>query len=182
MEWFLILLIPGLIVLFAVVIFNRLVRDRNHVKAGWSDIEVQLQRRHDLIPNLVDAVRAYADYERATMQAVTELRSQSDEVRAPAAKARIEQQLRSGLDRLLAVAEDYPDLKANRNFLDLQRDLTDTENKLQYARRFYNGAVRAFNTRVESFPDLLVARTMKFEPAEFFDADADAAAVPEVSL
>lgn len=168
--------------IYGVVIFNRLVRDRNHVKAGWSDIEVQLQRRHDLIPNLVDAVRAYADYERATLQAVTELRRQSDQVQAPAAKARIEQQLRVGLDRLLAVAEDYPDLKANRNFLELQRDLSDTEDKLQYARRFYNGAVRALNTRVESFPDLLVARVMNFEQAEFFDADDDAAAVPEVQL
>lgn len=182
MSMTIVLLVVTAVALYGIVIYNRLVRDRNHVKAGWSDIDVQLQRRHDLIPNLVDAVKAYADYERATLQAVTELRSQSQQVSSPAARARIEQQLRVGVDRLLAVAEDYPDLKANRNFLDLQRDLSDTEDKLQYARRFYNGAVRAFNTRLESFPDLLVARVMRFEQAEFFDADDDAAAVPEVRL
>lgn len=182
MTMTIVLLVVAAVALYGIVIYNRLVRDRNHVKAGWSDIDVQLQRRHDLIPNLVDAVKAYADYERATLQAVTELRNQSAQVSAPAAKARIEKQLSAGLGRLLAVAEDYPDLKANRNFLDLQRDLSDTEDKLQYARRFYNGAVRAFNTRIESFPDLLVAHIMRFEQAEFFDADDDAAAVPEVRL
>ncbi len=167
---------------WAILIFNRLVRDRNHTKAGWSDIDVQLQRRHDLIPKLVDAVRGYADYERATMTAVTELRRQSDQTTHPARKARIEKELRIGVDRLLAVAEDYPDLKANRSFLDLQNELSDTEDKLQYARRFYNGAVRIYNTRIETFPDLFVARTLGFEAAEFFDAEDDAAAVPTVDL
>jgi len=172
----------GALALAGIVIFNRLVRDRNHVRAGWSDIDVQLQRRHDLIPQLVDAVRAYADYERATMTAVTELRQQSEKTEAPAQKARIEKQLGIGIDRLLAIAEDYPDLKANRSFLDLQRELSDTEDKLQYARRFYNGAVRSLNTRIESFPDLLVAQTFGFKQAEFFDADDEAAAVPKVDL
>ncbi len=143
---------------------------------------MQLQRRHDLIPKLVDAVRAYADYERATLTAVTELRRRSEQTTHPAQKARIEAQLRTGVDRLLAVAEDYPDLKASRNFLDLQDELADTENKLQYARRFYNGAVRAFNTRLQSFPDLIVARLLGFSDAEFFDADEGTSAVPAVRL
>lgn len=177
-----ILIVTIALALAGVIIFNRLVRDRNHVRAGWSDIDVQLQRRHDLIPQLVDAVRAYADYERATMTAVTELRQQSDSASGLAQKARIEKQLGIGVDRLLAVAEDYPDLKANRSFLDLQQELSDTEDKLQYARRFYNGAVRSLNTRIESFPDLVIARTFGFQQAEFFDADDDAAAVPKVAL
>lgn len=175
------LVLAGLAV-WGVLIFNRLVRDRNHTKAGWSDIDVQLQRRHDLIPKLVDAVRAYADYERATMTAVTELRSRSEQTAQPAQKAAIEKQLSIGVDRLLAIAEDYPDLKANRSFLDLQEELVDTEDKLQYARRYYNGAVRAYNTRLQSFPDLIVARLLAFHDAEFFDAEDDSAAVPDVDF
>ena len=160
--------------LWLAFVYNRLVRDRHRVEAGWSDIGVQLQRRHDLLPKLIDAVRAYADYEQATMTAVTELRTQSDREDHPAQKARIEDQLRIGVDRLLAVAEDYPDLKANRNFLDLQQQITDTENKLQYARRYYNGAVRAYNTRLNSFPDYTIARPLHYLEAEYFEADQDA--------
>ncbi|NNF52584.1 MAG: LemA family protein [Gammaproteobacteria bacterium] len=177
-----ILIVGAALALAAIVIFNRLVRDRNHVRAGWSDIDVQLQRRHDLIPQLVEAVRAYADYERATLTAVTELRLQSDQTKNLAQKARIEKQLSIGVDRLLAVAEDYPDLKANRSFLDLQKELSDTEDKLQYARRFYNGAVRSLNTRIESFPDLVIARMFGFTQAEFFDAEDEAASVPKVEM
>lgn len=180
-ETLLILALLGLAV-WAVLIFNRLVRDRNRTRAGWSDIDVQLQRRHDLIPRLVEAVRAYADYERATMTAVTELRRRSEETDRPAAKARLEDELARGIDRLLAVAESYPDLKANRNFLDLQEQLVDTEDKLQYARRFYNGAVRDLNTRIQSFPDLIVARTLGFREAEYFDAEAGTEDAPAVKL
>jgi LemA protein len=180
-ETVLIVVFLGLAV-WAVVIFNRLVRDRNRTRAGWSDIDVQLQRRHDLIPRLVEAVRAYADYERATLTAVTELRRQSEQTERPAARARIEDELGHGIDRLLAVAESYPDLKADRNFLDLQEQLVDTEDKLQYARRFYNGAVRDLNTRIQSFPDLVVARTLGFREAEYFDAEAGAEAAPAVKL
>lgn len=177
-----ILIVLAGLAVWAIVIFNRLVRDRNHTRAGWSDIDVQLQRRHDLIPRLVEAVRAYADYERATMTAVTELRRRSEQTAQPAQKARIEAELRAGVDRLLLVAEDYPDLKASQNFLELQKELVDTEDKLQYARRFYNGAVRAFNTRLQSFPDLIVARLLAFSEAEFFDAEDGSAAVPVVKL
>ena len=180
-ETLVIIVLLGLAV-WAVVIFNRLVRDRNRTRAGWSDIDVQLQRRHDLIPRLVQAVRAYADYERATLTAVTELRRRSEETHRPAAKARLEDELARGIDRLVAVAESYPDLKADRNFLDLQEQLVDTEDKLQYARRFYNGAVRDLNTRIQSFPDLIVARSLGFREAEYFDAEAGTEAAPAVRL
>jgi LemA protein len=167
---------------WAVVIFNQLVRSRNQVRSGWSDIDVQLQRRHDLVPQLVEAVKGYASYERATLEAVTTLRQQSAAARGPAQKAQLESAMQNGLQKLLALAEDYPDLKANQNFLKLQHQLTEVEDHLQYARRFYNGAVRLLNTRIESFPDLLVARLFNFRAAEFFDADDNAAAAPTVEL
>ena len=168
---------------WAVYVYNRLIRDRNQVRAAWSDIDVQLTRRHDLVPRLVDAVRAYADYERATLTAVTELRSRAEASESLRDKARLEDQMEAGLHRLIALAESYPELKADSNFLQLQRDLVDTEDQLQYARRFYNGAVRIYNTRIESFPDLLVARPFAFRPAEFFAVDeAEVRAVPQVEL
>jgi LemA protein len=168
--------------LWGVWIFNRLIRYRNRTQAGWSDIDVQLQRRHDLIPRLVDAVRGYASYERATLEAVTALRSLSRSAQGLTEKARLEQQIEAGTHRLLALAEAYPELKANRNFLDLQKQLTEVEDHLQYARRFYNGAVRQLNTRIESFPDLLVARAFGFRPAEFFRTDDEARAPVHVAL
>lgn len=171
LEYILVSIVLAVLGAWGIAIYNRLVRDRNNVAAGWSDIGVQLQRRHDLIPKLVAAVRAYADYEQATMSAVTELRVQSEREDDRARKARIEQQLRIGLDRLLAVAENYPDLKANQGFLDLQEQISATEEKLQYARRFYNGAVRLYNTRLQSFPDSFVAGWLGFAQAEYFEAD-----------
>ena len=167
---------------WGIFVFNRLVRDRNRTRAGWSDIDVQLQRRHDLVPRLVEAVRAYADYERATLAAVTELRHRSEQTDDPGTKAALEDRLAKGIDRLLAVAESYPDLKASRNFLDLQEELVDTEDKLQYARRFYNGAVRSLNTRIQSFPDLIVARALGFREAAYFDAEAGAEETPAVKF
>lgn len=181
MEALLLILSIGLVV-WAIFIYNRLVRYRNRTGAGWSDIDVQLQRRHDLIPRLVEAVRAYADYERATLTTVTELRRQSEQTDRPAVKAELEERLVKGIDRLLALAESYPDLKASENFLDLQEQLVDTEDKLQYARRFYNGAVRDLNTRIQSFPDLIVARAFGFREAEYFDAEAGSGTPPRVTL
>jgi LemA protein len=172
----------GAAALWGIWIFNRLIRYRNRTRAGWSDIDVQLQRRHDLIPRLVEAVRGYAGYERATLEAVTELRSSSRDARALPEKARLEEQIEAETRRLLALAEAYPELKANRNFLDLQKQLTEVEDHLQYARRFYNGAVRQLNTRIESFPDLLVARAFGFRPAEFFRTDDEARAPVRVAL
>jgi LemA protein len=163
-------------------IFNQLVKDRNQVKNAWSDIDVQLRRRHDLIPQLVSAVKAYADYERATLTAVTELRDRSDAAAQLSEKARLEDAIEQSLHRLIVVAEDYPDLKADANFRQLQDALRDVEDHLQYARRFYNGAVRILNTRIESFPHLLLAGALKFEPAEFFFAEADERNPPKVQV
>jgi LemA protein len=178
-----ILTVAALLAGWAVVMFNRLVRDRNQVRAAWSDIDVQLTRRHDLVPRLVDAVRAYADYERATLTAVTELRARAEAAGRLRDKARLEDEMQAGLHRLIALAESYPELKADGNFLQLQRDLVETEDHLQYARRFYNGAVRVYNTRIETFPDMLVAKPFAFSPAEFFAVDdAEARAAPRVEL
>ena len=152
-------------------IYNRLVSDRNQVKNAWSDIDVQLARRHDLVPQLVAAVRGYADYEQATMTAVTELRSKSAAAERLADRAALEDAMEAGLHRLIAVQEAYPELKADQNFRALQQSLTEVEDHLQYARRFYNGSVRIFNTRIESFPHLLLARPLGFEAGEFFEAD-----------
>jgi LemA protein len=173
-----------LIVLLAggIWIFNRLVKDRNQVRNAWSDIDVQLRRRHDLVPQLVNAVKAYADYEKATLTAVTVLRTRSEAASHLPEKAALEDAMESGLHRLVAVAEDYPDLKADENFLQLQESLLEVEDHLQYARRFYNGAVRIFNTRIESFPHLLLARPLKFVAAEFFEAGADERVAPAVEL
>jgi LemA protein len=155
-------------------LYNRLVRSRNLVSNAWSDIDVQLVRRHDLVPQLVEAVKAYAGYERATLEAVTELRAQSMGAITRPQQAAIEDALSEGVNKLIVVAEDYPDLKADQNFRDLQNQLTEVENHLQHARRFYNGAVRDHNIRVASFPDLVVARLFGFSRAEFFAAEAEA--------
>jgi len=169
-------------VVFA-VLYNRLVRDRNRVDAAWSDIDVQLQRRHDLVPRLVEAVGQYASYERATLEAVTALRDTASRAAGVEKRGELEAQLGERLARLVAVAEDYPDLKASGNFLDLQAELVETENYLQFARRFYNGAVRALNTRIESVPHNLLAAVFGFEQREFFQKRSDDVAnVPLVDL
>lgn len=171
------------VTLWAVWVFNRLVRDRNQVRAAWSDIDVQLTRRHDLVPQLVRAVQAYASHERSTLAAVTELRERAEAATMLAEKARLEDRMAAGIRRLIALAEAYPELKADGNFLQLQRDLVELEDHLQYARRFYNGAVRLYNTRVQSVPQLLVARPCGFREAEFFAVDeAEVRAAPRVEL
>jgi len=149
-----------------VVLYNRLVRSRNRVDTAWSDIDVQLQRRHDLIPNLVQAVDQYAGYERATLEAVTELRAEAMRVTDIDARGKAEEELSSGVQRLIALAENYPDLKANENFLNLQNQLVETENYLQFARRYYNGSVRDYNTMTETVPSNLVARSFKLGSVE----------------
>lgn len=170
--------LPGLLLtaLFAwgVIIYNRLVRDRNRVLAAWSDIAVQLKLRHDLLPKLIDAVKRYAAYEQATLSAISELRSRSEHTTALAEKGHLESALGTGIYHLLAVAEQYPELKANQNFLALQRDISAVEDHFQYARRYYNGAVRNLNTRIDSFPDLLVARLFGFRQQEYFELESAA--------
>jgi LemA protein len=168
---------------FCIWLYNRLVADRNQVSAAWSDIDVQLKRRHDLIPQLVRCIKAYTEFEQATLLAVTELRSQSEQAPRLPDKAALEDALEQRLHRVSVVAEDYPDLKADQNFRQLQSQLADTENQLQYARRFYNGAVRIYNTRIQSFPHFLLARPLGFAEAEFFEVDESAERLaPQVEI
>ena len=166
-----------------VILYNRLVRSRNRVDTAWSDIDVQLQRRHDLIPNLVTAVDQYARYERATLEAVTQLRAEAKRMTDVEDLGRIEEQLSDGIRRLIAVAEDYPDLKANENFLKLQSELAETENYLQFARRYYNGSVRDYNTMTQTVPSNFVASLFGFDVRKFFQKSSDDAAnVPLVEF
>ncbi len=166
-----------------IILYNRLIRSRNRVETAWSDIDVQLQRRYDLVPQLVKAVDQYAKYERATLEAITELRSRAKQARDIGERGELEQQLGNNIERLIAIAEKYPDLKANENFLNLQNELVQTENYLQFARRYYNGSVRDYNTMTEAVPSNVVARAFHFEPRSFFQKSADDAAnVPLVNL
>lgn len=168
------------LVIWMITIYNLLIQDRTRVLTAWSDIDVQLKRRHDLIPKLVDAVKQYASYESATLAAVTELRVESERMDKISDKGRLESELGVKLHALLAIAEDYPELKANQGFLDLQYNLTDVESHIQYARRYYNGAVRNLNVRIDSFPDMFVAKLFRFKPAQFFElTDLDERNVPE---
>jgi LemA protein len=153
--------------------FNGLVRLRNQVRTAWADIDVQLQRRHDLVPQLVATVQGYAGHEHALLEAVTALRSQAMVQAAPTQLGELENALQLALGRLFALKEAYPDLKASENFLQLQRDLVAVEEQLQYARRFYNGAVRDYNDGTQRFPDTLVARAFGFGGMEFFQARED---------
>jgi LemA protein len=155
--------------------FNRLVHDRNLVAQAFADIDVQLKRRADLVPQLVEAVRAYAAYERQTLQAVTELRARAAAEAAlggpSAARFGAERELGASLQKLVLLQENYPGLRADENFRDLAARLVEVENQLQYARRFYNGAVKQFLTRLQTFPDLIVARLFAFREAAFFETD-----------
>ncbi|MDH3431923.1 MAG: LemA family protein [Gammaproteobacteria bacterium] len=161
---------------FGAILYNRLVRSRNRVDTAWSDIDVQLQRRHDLIPRLVAAVDQYAKYERATLAAVTELRAEAMRVTDIDARSKAEDDLSSGVQRLIALAENYPDLKANENFLKLQHQLVETENYLQFARRYYNGSVRDYNTMTGTVPSNLIANVFDFTERSFFQKSSDDAA------
>jgi len=165
-----------LIAVVGVVIYNRLIRGRNRVDTAWSDIDVQLQRRHDLIPRLVTAVDQYAKYERATLEAVTELRVEAMQQADVRSRGKVEEKLSVGIERLIALAENYPDLKANENFLSLQNELVETENYLQFARRYYNGSVRDYNTMTESVPSNIVANLFDFSERDFFQKSSDDAA------
>jgi LemA protein len=162
-------LILAVIAVWIVFAYNRLVRLRNQVRTAWADIDVQLTRRHDLVPQLVSAVRGYASHEQTVLQAVTDLRSQALSLQSPTKLGEVETALEQALTRVLALKEAYPDLKASENFSQLQRDLVKVEETLQYARRFYNGAVKEYVTRIESFPDLLIARPLGFRPMPFFE-------------
>ena len=178
----LLLVILAALLAWAVVLFNRLVRLRNQVRTAWADIDVQLTRRHDLVPSLVAAVKGYAGHESEVLERATALRTQATTVKALAQLGDVETALGQALDRVVALQEAYPDLKANQNFSQLQRDLVDVEEQLQYARRFYNGAVRDYNDGVQRVPDLFVARACGFQAAEFFQADDARRAAVKVEL
>lgn len=156
----------------AIVLFNGLVRARQRVREGWSAIDVQLQRRSSLIPNLVDSVKGYAAYERGTMTKLVEARSALGAAAGPVAAARANQDLNGALGTFFALAEAYPDLKATERFAQLQADLADTENKIAYARNYYNGAVETYNIKAETVPGVLIARAFGFSRAEFFAAES----------
>jgi len=165
-----ILIVLGVLVLWVIFIFNGFVSLRTRAKEAWADIEVQLKRRYDLIPNLVNTVKGYTTHESSTFENVTKARAQAMNAQGPTeAHAEAENMLTGALKSLFAVSEAYPDLKANQNFLALQNELSDTENKIQAARRFYNGNVRDLNIKVESFPSNLVASIFRIVKMEFFD-------------
>ena len=179
------IIIVGVIVLLGgwlIGVYNMLIRGRNRVEEGWSDIEVQLNRRYDLIPNLVNTVKGYAKHEEGVFTKVTEARTRAMSAATPQEHAVAENMLSQTLKSLFAVAEAYPDLKASQNFHHLQSELVDAEDKIQAARRFYNGLVRKFNTHVQQFPTNLVAGLLGFKKYDFYDAPEVANAVPQVSF
>jgi LemA protein len=171
MLW-IIIIIVALAILWLIFIFNSLIRLKNRTQEAFSDIDVQLKRRHDLIPNLIETVKGYATHERELFEKVTQARTQAINASGAAEKGQAENMLSQTLKSIFAVAENYPDLKASQNFLKLQDELSDTENKIQAARRFYNGNVRDFNTKMELFPNNLVGGLLGFKNFEFFQTDS----------
>ncbi|MCA9355210.1 LemA family protein [Candidatus Kaiserbacteria bacterium] len=177
--WFLVGVV-AIVIVYGIIAYNRFIKLIQRAKEAWADIDVQLKRRYDLIPNLVETVKGYASHERETLDAVTEARANATSTHIDpsnvtpeqiAAMAGAESALSGALSRLLAVAENYPDLKANQNFLELQRELSDTENKIQAARRFYNGNVRDLNIAIQSFPSNVIAGMFSFKAEEFFELE-----------
>jgi LemA protein len=170
-------------VIYTIATFNNLVRLQNRADEGFSDIDVQLKRRHDLIPNLVETVKGYAAHERQTLENVTAARAAAVSATGPQAQAQAENQLTGALRQLFAVAENYPDLKASQNFLELQNEITDTEDKIQAARRFYNMTVRDLNIKIQSFPSSVIANMRGIKERTFFELDEPAdREVPQVSF
>ena len=165
------LIILAIIIVGIIAVYNGLIRLKNRTDEAWSDIDVQLKRRYDLIPNLINTVKGYAAHEKEVFEKVTEARTMAMGAGSTADKAQAENMLTGALKSLFAVAEAYPDLKANQNFLELQRELTDTEDKIMASRRFYNGNVRDFNTKLQVFPTNIIAGMLKFSAREFFEAE-----------
>lgn len=179
MNWILIGIV-GVLVVYVIYAYNNFVRLSQRAKEAWADIDVQLKRRYDLIPNLIETVKGYASHERETFDAVVEARAKATQVHVDpsnitaeqiTAMAGAESSLTQSLGRLMAIAEAYPDLKANTNFLELQRELSDTENKIQASRRFYNGNVRDLNIALESFPTNVIGKTFNFTSEEYFELE-----------
>jgi len=185
MTWYIIVGVVVILIIVFIVTYNRLVRLRNQVKNAWAQIDVQLKRRHDLIPNLIETVKGYMKYERETLEAITKARNlaQAGVSASPAERAKLEGELGGALSRLLAVVENYPDLKANQDFLNLQEQLTSTENKISFARQYYNDSVLSYNNRTQMFPSNMVASMTGFKASEFFEVKApEEREAPKVSF
>jgi LemA protein len=181
----LVLIIVGILVLLLVVVwfvYNRTIGRRNAVDNSWAQIETALQRRHDLIPNLVEAVKGYAKHEQSTFEEVTKARGGAQAAQAPGTQAVAEDFLTQALGRLMVVAEQYPQLRATENFQQLQQQLSETEDQIAITRRVYNDTVQTYNTGIQVFPAVLIANAFHFEPRQFFDAPKEAEATPEVSF
>ena len=175
---FIILAVVALVVLWIIFAYNGFVRLINRAKESWADIDVQLKRRYDLIPNLINTVKGYAKHESSAFENVTKARAMAMDAGTLAEKGQAENMLTGALKSIFAIAEAYPDLKANQNFLELQRELTDTENKIQAARRFYNTNIRDLNTKIESFPNNIIASVFRFSQMEFFELEETSARGP----
>ena len=182
MSIIVILAIVVVMIGLGVLLYNRLIHLRNKVEEAWAQIDVQLQRRHDLIPNLVNTVKGYAEHEKSVFEEVTAARAAAVSAQGAAAAGQAEDALGAALGRLFAVAENYPQLKADANFRQLQEELSDTEDKVAFARQYYNDNVREWNTRISSVPDMLVARMMGAQKAEYFELEDGAGAAPQVQF
>lgn len=183
MYGIILLVILGAIVLWVIGIYNGLIKGRNRVEESWADIDVQLKRRYDLIPNIMEAVKGYAKHESGVFEKVTEARSKAMQSHGRAEQAEAENMLSETLKSLFAVSENYPELKASTNFMQLQDELSDTENKIQSARRFYNGNVRDFNTQLQVFPTNVVGNALGFKAKEYFElANEKEREAPKVSF
>jgi LemA protein len=182
----LLLIVAGALIAAVAFLFNRLIGLRNRAASAWSDIDVQLKRRHDLVGSLVEVVKGYAGHERSTLEEVTAMRARAQEVLVtgtPAEAGKMESSLALRIGKLFAIVESYPALKASENFLSLHHSLVEVEDQIQNARRYYNAVVRDLNTRIQSFPDMLIAGLFRFQAREFFELDSAAeAAVPRFDL
>jgi LemA protein len=165
------ILVVILVLIIAIFMYNRLIRSRNILNEAWSGIDVQLKRRHDLIPNIIETVKGYVKHERKVLEEITNLRSRLASPGTVQEKGQVENSFSQALKSIFALAEAYPDLKANQNFIELQHTLADAEEQIQLARRYYNGAARDYNTMVESFPGNIMARMFGFSKAEFFEIE-----------
>ena len=171
MVLIILIVVAVLLALYVIVTYNGLVRLRNRIQNAWAQIDVQLRRRYDLIPNLVETVKGYAAHEKGTFEAVTQARANAINAQGPAAQAQAENMISGALKSLFAVSEAYPDLKANQNFLSLQEELSGTEGRISYARQYYNDAVLRMNTKIQSFPSNILAGMFGFKEHEYFEAD-----------
>jgi LemA protein len=178
--WILVLL--AVVAIWLIATYNGLVTLKNRTDEAWADIDVQLKRRYDLIPNMVETVKGYASHESGTLEKVIQARNSAMSAQGVAAKSDAENQLSQSLKSIFALSESYPDLKANQNFLDLQRQLADTEDKIQAARRFYNGNVRDFNTKLQVFPTNMIGNALGFTKRDFFEISEGERATPQVKF